>query len=201
MTSPFEYSPASSGSVVLTGTPAYASVTLSSASTANYAVTNAYNWAVAPPSFTFMTTLDQYTKIFSGQCNRMHSYIYGQLESIDRSDDDQNETIIDNIADIIDLVGEPASFTAMFEAGFLKDDPSALEPLLLAIGTARQKETEDYRAETLRRFAQDSDYRVRRAAVRALGRMKSQAAKRALHDISNRPEAGEIAGLAAAMLR
>jgi len=168
--------------------------------TANSAVTWAYNRPVDPPSYTFTTNLDQSMKIFSGQCNRVSNYIYGQLELLDNSNDDQNETVVDCIASVIDLMGEPASYTAVFEARVLKENVSVFEPLLLAIATARHKETEAARIQVLRRFANDSNYRVKRAAVRALGRMNAAAAKNALTEISGQ-NSGEIALLAAASLR
>lgn len=179
---------------------AFASVPINS-STASNVVNKAYNRTVAPPSYTFVSSFDQYQKIFSGQCDRVHSYIYGQLDNLDQSDDDQNEEVVDSIARVIDLVGEPASCTAMLEADILKENPSALVPLLLAIGTSRHRETEFLRAEMLRRYTQDADQRVRKVAVRALGRMSSLAARRALEDISKQKEMGEVALLAAALLR
>ncbi|WP_439375382.1 HEAT repeat domain-containing protein [Bradyrhizobium sp. DASA03120] len=172
-----------------------------SSSTATTLLSQAFNRAVASPSYTFLTSFDQYQKIFSGQCDRVHSFIYGQLDNVDQSDDDQNEEVVDCIARVIDLVGEPASCTAVLEAGILKENLSALEPLLLAIGTSRHRDTEYLRAEALHGYAKDPDYRVRRAAVRALGRMKALPAKHALEEISSQKEMGEIALLAAAMLR
>lgn len=194
------YALPSAGSSLLVDDGTFASVPVNS-STASSVINKAYNRAVAPPSYTFVSSFDQYQKIFSGQCDRVHSYIHGQLDNLDRSDDDQNEEVVDSIARVIDLVGEPASCTAMLEASILKDNPSAFEPLLLAIGSSRHRDTELLRAEMLRRFVQDSDYRVRKAAVRALGRMKSSTAKRALEEVSKRKEMGEVALLAAALLR
>src|SRR5262249_43785171 len=144
-----------------------------------------FNRAVTPPSYTFTTSANQYTKIFSAQCDRVSNFIFGQLEQLDRSDEDQNETVAEGIANIISLVGEPAAYTALFEAGLLKNDPTALEPLLLAIAVARHKETEADRVRVLRRLADDANYRVRRAAVRALGRMTAEVARSALREISD----------------
>jgi hypothetical protein len=194
------YAIANLGSLTLSDEGTFASVPVNS-STASNVVNKAHNRAIAPTSYTFVSTFDQYQKIFSGQCDRVHTYIHGQLDNLDQSDDDQNEEVVDSIARVLDLVGEPASCTAMLEAGLLKDNPSVFEPLLLAIGTSRHRDTEFLRAEMLRRYTQDSDYRVRRAAVRALGRMKSSTAKRALEDISKRTEMGEVALLAAALVR
>lgn len=189
------------GTLVLYDGSAIASVVLNS-STANAALTKVDNKPVAPASYTFVTTLDLYEKIFSGQCDRVSNYIFGQLERLDRgSDEDQNEVIIERIADVIDLVGEPAACTTVLEARLLKQDPPMLEPLLLAIGSAQHKETEAGRVQILSQFASDSDYRVKRAAVRALGRMNTEAARRALVEISRHHERTEIGRFAAAMLR
>ncbi|SFV17282.1 HEAT repeat domain-containing protein [Bradyrhizobium arachidis] len=180
------------------GTVAIVPVTSSTAATI---LNEAFNRPVASPSYTFVTSFDQYQKIFSGQCDRVHSFIYGQLDNLDQSDDDQNEEVVDCIARIIDLMGEPASCTAVLEAGLLKENLSAFEPLLLAIGASRHRDTEYLRAHALRGYAKDADYRVRKAAVRALGRMKALPAKQALEEISSQKDTGEIALLAAAMLR
>ncbi|MEY9466331.1 hypothetical protein ABH973_006744 [Bradyrhizobium ottawaense] len=169
-------------------------------STATVVACSALNRAVSSPSYTFVSSFDQYQKIFSGQCDRVHSYIYGQLDNLDQ-DDDQNEEVIENIARVIDLMGEPASGTAMLEASLLKDNLNVLGPLLLAIGASCHRDTEYLRAEALRNYAKDPDYRVRKAAVRALGRMKALPAKRALEEISSQKETGELALLAEAMLR
>jgi hypothetical protein len=61
---------------------------------------------------------------------RVNNYIFGQLERVDRSDQDQNEVVADKIADVINLVGEPAACTALFEAKLLKNEPTVLERLL-----------------------------------------------------------------------
>src|SRR5438067_1056820 len=97
--------PPAPGTVVLFDNSAFASVNLNS-STATGTYSKADNRAPAPPSYTFVTTSQQYMKIFSAQCDRVSNYIYGQLEHLDRSDDDQNEEIVDSIANVIDLVGE-----------------------------------------------------------------------------------------------
>jgi HEAT repeat protein len=188
------------GVVVVYDTSAVASVNVSS-STANAALTKADNQAMAPASYTFLTTADVYTRIFSAQCDRVSNYIFGQLEQLDRSDDDQNEGVIDNIARVIGLVGEPAAYTAILEARFLKNEPFAFEQLLLALATARQKETEPDLVRTLFGYAEDGDYKVKRAAVRALGRMNTNAAKRALAEISLHNRGAEIGQYAAALLR
>jgi hypothetical protein len=189
-----------SGTLFLLDDSAIASVKFDS-STGSAVAAKAYNRAVAPASYTFVTSLDQYQKIFSGQCNRVYNYIHGQLESVDQSEDSQTEMVIDNIANVIDLVGEPASCTAVFEASLLKDNLSIFEPLLLAIGAASHKESEADRANVLSHYTQDSNYSVRRAAVRALGRMSAPAAKKALTEISIQKNSGEIGLLAAAYLR
>ncbi|MFT4116548.1 HEAT repeat domain-containing protein [Bradyrhizobium sp.] len=170
-------------------------------STATVITNQVFNQAISSPSYTFTTSFVQYQQIFSGQCDRVHSFIHGQLDNVDQSDDDQNEEVVDCIAHIIDLIGEPASCTAVFEAGLLKENMSAFEPLLLAIGSSRHRETEYLRAEALHGYAKDVDFRVRKAAVRALGRMKALPAKQALEQISQQKDAGETALLAAAMLR
>jgi hypothetical protein len=179
---------------------AIASIRLDS-STASAGVTQANNRAVAPLSYTFTTTVEQYQSIFAGQCNRVSNLIFGQLEQIDLSNDGSNESAIDCIAGVIDLVGEPAACTALLEASILRENASVLEPLLLALGTATHKETEATRVEALRRFAADPNFRVKRAAVRALGRMTAPSARTALTDIRNQNNNSEIGLLAAACLR
>jgi hypothetical protein len=190
-----------SGAVLLIDDSAFVSINASSSSTAFATVTNAYNRAISSPSYTFVTSFDQYAKIFSAQCDRVSNFIFGQLEQIDRSDDDQNEAIVDGIANVIGLVGEPAAYTALLEANILKRDPTILEPLLLGIATARHKDTEAARVQELQRYAGDSNHRVRRAAVRALGRMGTETAKNALKEIRDRNQGAEIGRLAAALLR
>jgi HEAT repeat protein len=187
------------GTVVVIDDSAFVSINLGS-STTSTAVTKVVNAAAASSSFTVVTTLDQCTRIFSAQCDRVSSYIFGQLERATPSDQDQNEVVANSIAGVIDLVGEPAAYTAVFEADLLRNEPTVLEPLLLGIGSASHKETEGSRAAVLRQFADSSNYRVRRAAVRALGRMNTTPAKDALREISKNGQ-GEISQLAAAFLR
>jgi hypothetical protein len=170
-------------------------------STAYTAMTNTNNRALASPSYTFSTSSDQYANILAAQCDRVSNFIFGQLEQLDRSDEDQNDTIVDGISNVIGLVGEPAAYVAVLEAKLLRSDPTVLEPLLLAIATARHKETEAGRVQVLQNYASDTNYRVRRAAIRALGRMDSEAARNALKNISSRNQDGELGRLAAAMLR
>jgi len=198
MKTPYGY--ALNNPVALADTSAFTTFWLTSG-TASNVVPMADNSAAVSPSYTFLTTLDQSLKIFSGQCNRVSNYIYGQLEQVDFSSDDQNEAVADSIASVINLVGEPASCTAVFEANLLRENASMLEPLLLGIGSAHHKETENARVQVLRQFASDPNYRVKRAAVRALGRMSAPAAKAALTDISHQGNNGEIGLLAAACLR
>jgi hypothetical protein len=188
------------GAVVVVDNSAFVSINVNT-STASWGVTKADNRTLAPPSYTFVSSsTDQYTKIFSAQCDRVNNYIFGQLERVDRSDQDQNEVVADGIAGVIDLVGEPAACTALFEAHLLTEEPTILEPLLLAIGSASHKETEAARIAGLRHFANASNYRIKRAAIRALGRMKAPAARQALREISKNSQ-GEIASFAAALLR
>ena len=163
--------------------------------------TAATNKATVPASYTFVTTHDHFVKIFSGQCDRVNSFIYDKLEHLERSDDDRNEDIVEDIAFVIDLVGEPASCTAAMEARLLKGEPFMFERLLLAIATARHKETEADRLRVLRQYTDDKDYRIRRAAVRALGRMNTEAAKSALNEIRGREEGKELGHFAGALLR
>jgi hypothetical protein len=186
--------------VVVVNNSTFVSVNLSS-STAYSGVTAADNRTLASPSYTFVARSDQYTKILSAQCDRVSNHIFGQLEHVDRSDQDQNELIVDDIAEVIGLVGEPAAYAALFEAHLLKEDPTVLEPLLLAIGSAHHKESEADRVQALRQYANDADYRIRRAAVRALGRMNTAVARSVLRDISSHNQGSEIGRFAAAMLR
>jgi HEAT repeat protein len=152
-------------------------------------------------SYTFTGTYDEYSRIFSSQCNRVGTFIYNQLGQLDRTDEDQNEAIVDSIADVIALVGEPASGTAVLEAGVLKDDWFLFEHLLLGIANADHKDTEAYRLQFLLQYVDDPDYRLKRAAIRALGRMKTEEAKKTLREISTISGGGELAMLATALLR
>lgn len=188
------------GTVIIVDDVAFLSVDLSS-NTTSFAVTKVDNRALATPSYTFASSNDQYTKIFSAQCDRVSNFIFGQLQQLDRSDEDQNETVVDGIANVISLMGEPAAYTALFEANFLKSDPTVLEPLLFAIATAHHDETEADRVEMLKRYAGDVNYRVRRAAVRALGRMGTKAARNALREIGDSNAGTEMGRLAIALLR
>jgi hypothetical protein len=191
--------------VVLLDDSAFAPVNLNSSNLNSSAATGTFikagNRALTPPSYTFVTTTDQYMKIFSAQCDRVSAFIHEKLEQLDRSDDDQNEEIVDSIANVIDLVGEPASCTAEMEARLLEDESFIFERLLLAIATAHYKETEAYRLRVLRQYAGNANYLVRRAAVRALGRMDTEGAKRALREISGQKDGGEISHFAAALLK
>jgi HEAT repeat protein len=185
------------GAIVLYDNTAFVSISTSSSTT-----TALINRGPTPStSYTFVSSLDQCTKIFSAQCDRVSNFIFNQLEQIDRSDDDRSEAIAGDIANVIGLVGEPAACTAFLEANLLRSDPTVLEPLLIAIATAQHKETETARVKLLQHFAGDANYRVRRAAVRALGRMGSDTARNALREISTRNEGAEIGRLAAALLR
>ena len=200
---PLNYKIASPGGVdvVVLNNSAFVTVNVNSSTAMGFPTKEAGNRALTPPSYTFVTSVDQYETILSAQCDRVSNYIFGQLEQIDRSDDDQNEAIIGELSNVIGLVGEPAAYTALFEARLLKNDPTILEPLLLALATARHKETEADRVQALYQFANDPNYRVKRAAIRALGRMDAEVAKDALREISRRNKGGELGHYAAALLR
>ena len=173
----------------------------STAVTAFSANGTAANRGLTPSSYTFFSTEDMYQKIFSEQCARVSAFIYGYLEQLDRSDDDYNEKIIERISEAIDLVGEPASGTAVLEAQLLREDRFVFDRLLLAIASARHKETEPYRLNMLRGYAQSENPRTRRAAVRALGRMDSEGAKSVLREISRTKDRSEVSQMASAFLR
>jgi hypothetical protein len=173
-----------------------------SAGTGVLSVNVAVNFGVAPSSYTLSAVVNMYQKIFSDQCARVSSFIYDNLEQLDRSDDDYNEKIIERIAEAIDLVGEPASYTATIDANILREDHFVFSRLLLAIASSRHRETEAYRLEVLRGYAQNEDVRTRHAAIRALGRMRSDAAKNALREISKQAgQKREVAQFAAAFAR
>jgi hypothetical protein len=154
-----------------------------------------------PVSYTFTSSADQYQKIFSAQCSRVGSIINENLHQLDRSDDDYNETLVDQIAKLIDLLGEPAFLTAAMEAGCATDDAFALEPLLLAIASSTHKETENLRLELVKKYAERPDFKTKRAAVRALGRFKSANAKELLREISAKSGRSEIAQMANSLAR
>src|SRR5215467_1125830 len=86
------------------------------APSANITATGTLIAANVPLTYAFTSTLDQYSRIFSGQCDRVGAFIYNKLLQLNPSDEDENEAIVDSIADVIDLVGEPASGTAVMEA-------------------------------------------------------------------------------------
>jgi hypothetical protein len=185
--------------VVLLDGSAFAPINLNS-SPATGTFIKAGNRALTPSSYTFVTTTDQYMKIFSAQCDRVSTFISGELEQLDRSDDNYNEEVVDKIAFVINLVGEPAYMTASLEAKLLQEDRLRFGKLLLAIGSSTHKETEALRAEFLGKYATSGDPRIRNAALRALGRMKTDRAKSFLES-ARKSEAGESAYLAAALLR
>jgi hypothetical protein len=189
-----------SGTRLLTNGTTVASVIIS-AGTITSGNIGANNCPLVPASYTFISTQDRYMNIFSAQCDRVGAFIYNKIDQLDRSDDDYNEVIVDSIADVIDLVGEPAYYTASLEAKILQEDAFAFERLLLAIASARHKETEDNRLQLLQQYAENSDPRVRRAAVRALSRMKSEGARKALQQIAAGADQGELTRLATAFLR
>jgi hypothetical protein len=152
-----------------------------------------------PHAVTSLTAM--YKQILSNQCVRASAYICDSLERLDRSDDDYNEGIIERIASAIDLVGEPAYCSAFAEATLLREDRFVFERLLLAVASSRHKETEPYRLEMLRRYAESPDARTRYSAVRALGRMDSAAAKSLLREIASKADHSEVTQMAAAQLR
>jgi hypothetical protein len=158
-------------------------------------------WRSPPVSYTFIGSAERYEKIFSAQCSRVGSIINDSLQQLDRTDDDYNETFVDEIARLIDLMGEPAFFTAALEAKCFANDTVSLEPLLLAIATARNKETEEMRLELVKTFAERSDFKAKRAAVRALGRFNSVGAKALLRDISANSGRSEIALMASSLAK
>jgi hypothetical protein len=190
----------SSGKVFIFDNTVFASINVNSTAITG-ADTKANNHALKPISYTFMTTYDAYIDIYSRQCSRVGAFIYDQLDRLDRGDDDYNEEVVEQIASVINMVGEPAYMTAALEARVLEDDRFRLGKLLLAIATSTNKETENERVEFLRRYLSSSDYRVKNSAVRALGRMKTDESKKLLQEISGSPERGEIAHLATALLR
>jgi len=191
----------SSGTVVVVGGSAETANTYTNTSGTGVMGTNvAVNFGAVPSSYTLSTVVNTYQKIFSDQCARVSSFIYNNLEQLDRSDDDYNEKIIERIADAIDLVGEPASCTAAMDASLLREDHFVFASLLLAIASSRHRETEGYRLKVLRNYAESEDPRTRRAAIRALGRMHSDDAKGALREISTQTGRSEISQLAAAYL-
>jgi hypothetical protein len=197
--------PANRGAYFVSGTaPETSSVTITATASSNVAVcinNTSMNRGLTSPAYTFTTTVAMYRDIFSAQCARVHTLIYENLEQLDHYDDDYNEKIINRITDAIDLVGEPAYCTAFLEARQLRDDRYSFERLLLAIGGSRHRETEGLRLEMLRSYAESSDSRSRRAAVRALGRMDSQSAKSLLRKIGDKADCSEIAQMATALLR
>jgi hypothetical protein len=78
------------------------------------------------------------------------------------------------------------------------DNGFVFERLLLAIASSNHKETEAYRLALLRTYADQSDPNTKRAAVRALGRMRTQGAKDALREIGRYSGRGEIMSMAMA---
>ncbi len=155
--------------------------------------------AVATTYNFWATTSEHYEKIFSAQCVRVGADIEDQLGNLDRSDDDCDEVVVDYIARIIDLVGEPAFLTAAVEAKCRANDPSTLEPLLLALATAKHKQTEGMRLDFVKDFAERPEYKVRRAAVRALSRFNSAQSKSVLKQIGLSSEQSEIGKMASAL--
>ena len=151
-------------------------------------------------SYTFVTSNEIYSKIFSAQCARVSAFVAENLERLDRADDDYNENIIELIANVIDLVGEPAYGTVSLEAQVQQRNAFVFERLLCAIAESRHKDTEFYRLELLRNYAEGADFRTKRAAVRALGRMKTDAARAALNEIGHNKSNAELAKLATAYL-
>jgi hypothetical protein len=188
--------------VLVSDQPTFAFVNLSSGTaTTGQPVSPSNTFSVTSPAYTFVGPWFHLERIVSAQCNRVNKLIYSQLEQLDRSDDDRNEDIVDKIASIIDLVGEPASCTAAIEAKLLEDDPFTFERLLLAIATAHHKETEADRLKLLREYAAASDHRIKWAAVRALGRMNTEDARNTLQEISAKHGSTELSYLATALLR
>jgi oligoendopeptidase F len=189
--------------IVSTATMTANNVAIASATGTGFQSGNiAINYGVTPASYTLSTMVNMYQKLFSDQSARVSTFIYDNLQQLDRSDDEYNEKIIERIAEAIDLVGEPASCVAALDAKVLREDHFVFANLLLAIASSRHRDSESYRLEVLRAFAQNDDPQTRRAAIRALGRMPSREAKDALREISK--QAGgrsELAQLSAALAR
>ncbi len=172
----------------------------------NYMVVRSSNTApvdatASGVTYAFMSSAEQYEKIFSAQCSRIGSVINDRLQNLDRADDDYNESIIDYIARIIDLVGEPAFLTAAVEARCAEDNAAMLEPLLLAIASAKHKESEGMRLDAIKNFAERSDFRTQRAAVRALSRFNSPNSKALLKQIGANYNQSEIGKMATALAK
>lgn len=176
-----------------------AATTFDSMGTVTVGASNSYS--IESASYTFTSTIDQYKRIFSAQCVRVGKFVDQKLEQLDLDDDDKNEDVVDSIAQVIDLVGEPAFGTMLMEARILRGQGFTFERLLLAIASSHHKETEGARLKLLQQYAADFDYRVRRAAVRALGRMDTEGAKKTLTEISSDNAGSEMGRFAGALLR
>ena len=107
------------------------------------------------------------------------------------------------IAEAIDLVGEPALCAAYVQllANVTRRFP--LEKLLQALATARDGDTEKFRAEVIERFCYAQDPAVRYTAVEALGEMASHShiAKELLKKLSETETNKQIAGIAKSYAR
>jgi HEAT repeat protein len=155
-----------------------------------------------PKSYSFLTTSDEYVRIFSAQCDRVHSYIAEKFEGLERTDEEQKDEVVESIAEVIGLVGEPAFGTVMLEAQQQQvDDPTRFGCLLRALALTDHQETEGQRINFLEGFTTSSDYGVKRAALDALGHMKAPEAKVALGRVEFEAGQDELKRLTAAMLR
>jgi len=140
-----------------------------------------------------------YSDIFAKQYGRLRTFFDRELKSLQWSDDEANEEIIERLSEIIDLVGEVAIYAAYKEAQSLGDRHFTLERLLTAIASAKDKLTEQSRTKLLLQYALSPDSSARYAAVRALGRMQGGDARARLREISAQEKNPQIARAAEAL--
>jgi hypothetical protein len=151
-------------------------------------------------TYRFTSNQNNYIEILSRQCARVGSFIYEQLQQLDRRDEDHNDKIVERISSVIELIGEPAFMTAYLESRTLIHDRFLFSKLLLAIAQSRDSFTENDRVEILRKYLSSADYRIRNIAVRALGEMNTDKSKEVLRAVSE-GDRGELGHVATGLLR
>jgi hypothetical protein len=139
-----------------------------------------------------------YIDILRRQYNRVCRFLEDAVNHLNSTDDDFNEEVVEQIAAIIDLVGEPALFAVDQQLKSPQRDYSTAEKFLLAIASARENETEDARTAVIAEHAQAKDNAIRYAAVHALARLGTKDARRIMENVAKTDPNSQIAHVAKA---
>jgi hypothetical protein len=162
--------------------------------------TNAY--FTSNPSSS-LTVESFFYEIVSQQFQRSGQYIARKLENLEWEADDNNIDIINAISTAIDLIGEPAIAALHVKIHEHKKHLFTLKNILNALSQAKDKSTEMYRIDLIKRLLSSNEPSVRYIATEALGNMASHSsdAKLEIKKVVENEKNPDVAEAARAYLR